>query len=104
MIIYSHLRDTLIADQVARVAIASPCPTPSTILRLIQTPDQDTEIRIWYKGKCFYHYRSTHFPTEFMFFPMNLKIALHETMILEVINLRSEDTDTCICFIWETAA
>lgn len=101
MIIYSHLRDTLEADQLVSVAITSPCVTPLSILRLIHTFDQDTEINLLFKNKCIFNYRSIHSPTEFIHFPLNLQLALYQSFRLEVRNLIASPTDTCICFVWQ---
>lgn len=101
MLIYSHVRDTLEGDQVVSVEMLSPCITPLSVLRLIQIPNQETDINLWVRDKCIFNFINEKIPGRFVFFPMNLILALYQSFRLEVKNQKSSPTDTVICFVWE---
>ena len=101
MLIYSHVRDTIEANERVSVEMASPCITPRSVLRLIFSPDRDTEINLYARGKCVINLNTTNLVTVDIHYPMNLMLAHYETFRLEVKNLTASLIETCICFVWQ---
>lgn len=101
MLIYSHVRDTLQANQQVSAELASPCITPLSILRLIFTSDKDTLINLYSRDKLVVNLDTRNLPTRHPYFPMNLMLAQYQTFRLEVKNLTASSLETCICFVWQ---
>lgn len=101
MLIYSHVRDMIEANERVSVDMVSPCITPRSVLRLIFTPDQDTEINLYARGKQIINLNTTNLVTVDIHYPMNLMLACYETFRLEVRNLTGTPLETCICFVWQ---
>ncbi len=101
MLIYNHVRDMIDANERVSAEMVSPCITPRSVLRLIFTPDRDTEINLYSRGKQIINLETRHLITVDIHYPMNLMLARYETFRLEVINLTGSPLETCICFVWQ---